>query len=326
MNRSRSKLSHRIPLTMPTLRIDLACPICGEAASAVAHGVIAPFISTLSGLPIGAETTLRSCTTCDLAFFDSRYGDQELASLYGHYRDDEYKRIRHHWEPWYSRNVNDAFSTGNDVVEERLSFMMRSLDAAHMKPKLECAVDFGGDEGQFFPQVPTGRRIVCDVSNRELPSGVEHVSSLHELGDVKPDLVIVAHVLEHMPDPLGPLREIRQAISNDGIIYVEIPLDRFRVHRFHSNARYRSYLQTLVRHRFPFVGSDFVSGLSRQFRSSIPRFGVIKQSEHINYFSGRSLEAVLDKAGFTIVAQHVDENAKAGGLRMGCHGVAAKPS
>ena len=200
------RLSHCPPLTMSTLRIDVACPICGEAASAVAHGVIAPFISTLSSLPIGAETTLRACTTCDLCFFDSRYGDQELNSLYGHYRDNEYKRIRHHWEPWYSRNVNDAFSTGSDVIEERLSFMMRSLDAAHMKPKLECVIDFGGDEGQFFPQVPTGRWIVCDVSNRELPSGVERVSSLRELGDVKPDLVIVAHVLEHMPDPLGPFK------------------------------------------------------------------------------------------------------------------------
>jgi hypothetical protein len=319
-------LSHRVSVTMATLCTEVSCPICGEDGSVLAHGVIAPFVSELSSLPLGERTTLRSCATCDFSFFDSRYGDHELASLYGHYRDSEYKTIRHHWEPWYSRNVNDAFSTGNDEVEERLSFMMRSLDAAHMKSRLNCAVDFGGDEGQFFPKVPIDRRIVCDVSNRDLPPGIEHIATLSELGEVKPDLVIIAHVLEHLPDPLLPLREIRRAIADDGIIYVEIPLDRFRVHPFHASSRYRTYIQALVRHRLPFVGSDFMSGLSRQFRSSIPRFGVVKQSEHINYFSSRSVAAALDASGFTVVAHYADENAKAGGLRMGCYGVAAKPS
>jgi Methyltransferase domain len=291
----------------------------------LAHGVVAPFVSALSGLPVGQQTTLRNCGTCGLTFFDSRYGDEELSSLYGHYRGDDYKATRQHWEPWYSRNVNDACSADNDLVRERRSFMMSILTSADMGPRLECAVDFGGDEGQFFPSIPTGRRIVCDVSDRTLPDGIEHISSLAQLDGVRPDLIIVAHVLEHLPDPLEPLHEIRRTIAEGGILYVEVPLDLFRVSRFHASARYQSYLRRLVRRRVPFVASDFLTGISRQFRASVPRFGVVKQSEHINYFSDRSLLAALTASGFSVVAQRSDDNAKVGGLRMGCLGVAARP-
>ena len=276
-------------LIMPTVHTDLVCPICGAEAPALAHGVVAPFISTLSSLPIGYQTELRCCRTCDLKFFDARYGEQELSSLYAHYRGDAYREARRHWEPWYSRNVNDACSSDVQLVAERRSFMMRILKTARMRSELDCAVDFGGDEGQFFPSIPISRRIVCDVSDRDLPAGIEHIGTLAELGDTKPDLVIVAHVLEHLPSPLEPLREIREAIADDGILYVEVPLDLFRVSGFHTSTRYQRYLRRLVRHRLLFVISDFMSGLSRQFRSSVPRLGVIKQSEHINYFSDQSI-------------------------------------
>jgi hypothetical protein len=310
---------------MPTIHTDIDCPICGRRAPELAHGLVAPFVSTLSNLSLGQPTTLRTCTFCDLEFFDARYGDDELSSLYGGYRGNEYRETRHHWEPWYSRNVNDACSTDADLLVDRRRFMAGILDAAQMKPTLECAVDFGGDEGQFFPSIPTARRIVCDLSDRPLPTGVEHMSTLSELGDVRADLIIIAHVLEHLPDPIKPLREIRAAIADDGIVYVEVPLDRFRVSRFHGSVRYQRYIQKLIRHRISFVVLDFLTGLSRQFRVAIPRLGVIKQSEHINYFSGRSLEAALNASGFTIVAQGSDEQLKIGGLRIGCYGVAAKP-
>jgi hypothetical protein len=286
--------------------------------------LVAPFVCTLSELPIGQSTALRICRTCDLEFFDSRYGDEELSALYQNYRGDEYQEVRRHWEPWYSQGVNDACSTDTDLVNDRRSFMLRILNEAKVKSNLNCAVDFGGDEGQFFPPIPTGRRIVCDVSDRRLPAGIEHISDLSQLGEVKPDLVIVAHVLEHLPDPLAPLRDIRRVISSDGVIYVEVPLDRFRVSSFHTSSRYQQYLRRLVRHRAGLIACDFFSGVSRQFGFSIPTFGVIKQSEHINYFSIGSLKEALKTAGFLVVAQSSDPDLKVGGLRMGCLGVAAR--
>jgi SAM-dependent methyltransferase len=304
-------------------RID--CPICGAETESLAHGVVAPFISELSSLPFGQQTTLRCCASCDLIFFDARYGDLELSRLYENYRGRDYMSIRRHWEPWYSNKINDAYAPGADHVNERSLFMMGVLNDAKLNAHLECVVDFGGDEGQFFPTVPIARRIVCDVSNRDLPPGIERIAALSELGGVKPDLVVIAHVLEHLPDPIQPLMEIRRVIADDGLLYVEIPLDRFRVNRFHATTRYERYLGGLVRHRVPFVASDFLSGVSRQYRSSIPRFGVVKQSEHINYFSARAVEAALSASGFTVVAECSNEHAKTGGLRIGSYGAAARP-
>ena len=113
-------------------------------------------------------------------------------------------------------------------------------------------------------------------------------------------------------------------LGPDGIVYLEVPLDRFRVSRYHASERYQRYLGK-VSQRNSFVALDFASGLSRQIRSSIPRFGVVKQSEHINYFSPRAVEAALAITGFTPVAQRSNPNMKVGGLRLGCYGVAARP-
>jgi SAM-dependent methyltransferase len=308
---------------MTTLSSEAACPVCEHEGSALANGVVAPFISTLSGLPLGQPTVLRRCESCDLAYFDARYGDDELSSIYGSYRSSRYKAIRHRWEPWYSRSVNDACSGETQLVRQRRAFMMDILRRGGIGSELECVVDFGGDEGQFFPSIPTGRRVVCEVSKRTLPEGIEQIESLDELGNPPPDLVIVAHVLEHLPRPLDPLREIRRKISPRGLLYIEIPLDAFRVAAFHSGIRYRDYLARLVRSRAGFVAMDLITGLSRRYRSRVPRLGVVKQSEHINYFSPSSLHTALARAGFSVVAENTEPPALA--RSFSTYGVAARP-
>ena len=310
---------------MPTLHVDTDCPICGSAASLLGHSLVAPFLSQLSRLDLGQPSTYRNCDTCDLTFFDLRYGDNEMSSLYGAYRSQQYLDIRHHWEPWYSRNVNDAYSIDAALVENRRDFMMSILQHSPLGSTIDCAIDFGGDEGQFFPDISISRRVVCDVSNRQLPPGIEHIFSLDELGHTKANLIIVAHVLEHLSDPLTPLEDIRRVIADDGIVYVEVPLDRFRVHPFHASTRYKRFLQWLAHHRLFLIVLDFLTGMSRQFSLAIPRFGVIKQSEHINYFSGRSLRALLAASGFLVIAERSDSKMKVGGLRIGSYGVAAMP-
>jgi SAM-dependent methyltransferase len=38
-----------------------------------------------------------------------------------------------------------------------------------------------------------------------------------------PDVLILSHVLEHLPDPVGELRAIRTMINRDCLVYVEVP-------------------------------------------------------------------------------------------------------
>jgi hypothetical protein len=47
-------------------------------------------------------TELVCCEDCGLHFFDRGLDDAEVARYYHGYRDAEYQRSRHEWEPFYT--------------------------------------------------------------------------------------------------------------------------------------------------------------------------------------------------------------------------------
>jgi SAM-dependent methyltransferase len=219
--------------------------------------------------------------------------------------------------------VNDAYKTGSKEVDSRRAFM-EDLIAQASGDQFRVAVDFGGDEGQFFPNSAVGRKIVIDVSAKPLLKGVELHEDFESIG-VSPDLVMICHVLEHLNDPVALLRKVRQVIDPEGVLYLEVPMDMPRLHKWHARDLYRRYLVRVGKTRWPLVVSDFVSGVSRQIGLRIPRLGVVKQSEHINYFTDRSLQAILTRAGFSVVAFVAEPKAQVAGLRLGKLGMVAIP-
>ena len=301
-----------------------ACPACGGAGEFLAHGLVAPFISELAGTASGVPCAYRSCTACGLRFFDARYTDRQMASIYSDYRGGRYVAVRRRWEPWYSAKVNDAYSDERAEVQERRAFIEGILTATGRSSSYGCVVDYGGDEGQFFPSQATGDRLVCDISNRALLPGVRRIGALEELGDRRADLVIMAHLLEHLPEPATVVAAAKPWLAEDGFVYVEVPLDEPRVRRSHAGTAYRRYLDAVVRARWLFMLLDLVTGVARQWWSAVPAFGIVKQSEHINYFSPSSLRKTLEAAGFEVVAERADPRAKVGGIRIGRYGVAAR--
>lgn len=301
-----------------------ACLICGESAPVVAHGVVAPFISELADLPVPTPVSLRACAGCDLDFFDGRFDDEQMSAIYGGYLSHRYFTVRKRWEPWYSRSVNDAYVADDAAVLDRLGFMSGILGSAMRAEDIKLVVDFGGDEGQFIPNWPNARKVVCDPSEKPLPEGVERIHKLADLGGEQPDLVIIAHVLEHLVDPLATLREIQNALADGGLLYAEVPLDRPRVRPWHATDRYRRMLARAGQHRPTFIPLDLAGGVSRQYGRRFPKLGAIKESEHINYFSPRSLTKMLEAAGFGVVSSQADTGASVGGLRLGRLGMLAK--
>jgi len=248
-----------------------------------------------------------------------------MSRLYSSYRHGRYLKVRRHWEPWYGAGVNEAFAPGSDAVDDRVQFTTRLLREGGLGGGVRCAVDFGGDRGQLFPAVPTGRRVLVDLSDAPPAPGVERVASLGEL-DTTPDLVVVAHVLEHLPRPGELLEEIRDVISAGGYLYVEVPLDKPSLHKWHSRTSYRSWLGLVCGRRSTFVPLDFMSGMARQVGWSVPRLGVVKASEHINYFTRHSLERLLVSHRFRVTAVHEEPGARVGRLRLGRLGMVAVTS
>ena len=302
----------------------MRCLICGSEATARAHGIVAPFIDQLASNDDRGLVLLLRCDECDLDFFSHRYSESELSAIYGGYRDPEYVAIRQRWEPWYRQAANDAFVTGSPEVEARRAFMAELIDQTPGR-EFRTAVDFGGDEGQFFPVSTTGRRIVIDVSAKPLLDGVESLPNFGAIGDA-PDLVMICHVLEHLNEPAALLSETRSHLDPAGVLYVEVPLDRPRTHTWHGRAAYGRYLRWIRRYRWPLILADFGSGVARQFGLRIPRLGIVKQSEHINYFSETSLRRMLEASGFAVTASRSEPGASVGGLRLGKLGMVAVPT
>ena len=298
------------------------CVICDAAVVLRGHALLAPFIAELSGG--GTKTlSLLHCSTCDFDFFSHRYDKLELSSLYGTYRSRSYLEARQRWEPWYTRGVNESYERGSSTVVARRTFMSELLQTTG-PDHYDLAVDYGGDEGQFFPDAAAGRRVVIEVSGKPMPAGIELAASFSDLGD-KPDLVMACHVLEHLNEPANLINEIRANIRSGGTLYVEVPLDRPRLRKWHSSNGYAWYLRSIQSHRWGLIAADFVSGLMRQFHRRLPHFGLLKQSEHINYFNEQSLKACVERSGFEVVACKADPCASVGGLRLGKLGLVAKP-
>jgi SAM-dependent methyltransferase len=299
-----------------------SCPGCGRPAPLSAYGVIAPFVAELVGLPLEQKVGYRECGSCGLAFFDLRYSESQVETLYGGYRDAEYFRTRRSWEPWYQEDINNAFLPGSAPVEDRVRFASRVLALGGVASSLKCAVDFGGDQGQFFPRLPIRRRVVVELSEKPLLPGIERVSNLDGLSE-RPDLILVTHVLEHLSEPRRLLSDIRRVLAPTGILYVEVPLDRPRVYAWHRTRAYAKWLKIVSGRRWSFIPLDFASGIAKQRGWTLPRLGVVKESEHINFFSSRSLRSLLESGGFKVVAELAEPHARMGKLRFGRLGMAA---
>ncbi|WP_373121620.1 methyltransferase domain-containing protein [Mycobacterium marinum] len=213
---------------------------------------------------------------------------------------------------------------GSEAVAERIRFVTDIVQPHVQIDSLRNIVDYGGDEGQFFPPGYSGAKYVIDVSGKDMVEGVQAASSLADLPD-QPHLVTACGVLEHLTDPMATVKEIRAAMADDGLFYAEVPLDRPKVRQWHAAPHYRRFLDCISVTRGSWIAADFISGVARNFGRTVPRLGAVKQSEHINYFSTQSLEHLLVDGGFRVLSTKADPKMSYGGMRLGRLGALAVP-
>ena len=75
-----------------------------------------------------------------------------------------------------------------------------------------------------------------------------------------------------------------------------------------------------------FVLLDFVTGVYRQVFKRVPWFGIIKQSEHLNYFNVKSLRAFAEIHGLDVLyMSEPDTKYKVGRIFQGRLACVARP-
>ena len=161
----------------------------------------------------------------------------------------------------------------------------------------EVSLDWGGNEGRTFTRKMGSRaRYVYDISNIPTIKGVKALSSFDEVKKHKYDFIMCNMMFEHLSDPVGMLKQFKEAGDKDTLYYIEVPSENpFMVNKFsikrnikllvnrkYSNIRLAKYY--LKRRKDPFM----------------------PMAEHINFFTPKSIKIMVENAGFEVL--DVQEN------------------
>lgn len=227
-----------------------------------------------------------ACAACGLIFLDMRFDDEEMAALYRGYRGPDYCATRTRFEPGYA-DRNALLGEGSPYAGE-----IEALLSPHLAPHLGAAIrvlDWGGDTGLNTPfRGRAAAHHVYDISDKPVVAGAERVG-LEQAGAGGYDLVVSAHVLEHVSFPVRLLRDMAGAMTDQSILYLEFPHEELM--------------------RRP--DSDGRAQAKRHWH------------EHINFFSEAAVDAMTVQAGLEIV-QRISHAVSAGGATCQVFSVIAR--
>jgi hypothetical protein len=258
--------------------------------------IVAPFIAHYACGSEPQPCRLCECVHCSFRFFDSRLTDAEISALYSGYRGPRYFESRHRHEFWYSADVNEGI--GNDAAEivSRKQNLAKLLSGRF--DSIRSVLDYGGDRGQFIPDHLGTERFVYEISDANPVPGVSRIGSVE---GKQFDFVMLAHVLEHCSEPLNIANELKQLANERTIYYFEVPYERPSLRLTPRGRLQRLYSDALLRSGPLLTAVDLYSTVSRvKFDCNLP-FGILKCSEHLNFFNEKSLRALLQRCGYEVI-------------------------
>jgi hypothetical protein len=218
-----------------------------------------------------ALVEIQICERCSFVQTRLPFHEDAINRLYADYREDSYNRERIEVEPQYAGIAADV-GQGRTELEARLTASKRFLKDRVSVGEDFTVLDFGGSDGKFMPRLP-GQKFVFEISKVEPIAGVTRIHSAAELGTYS--LVQLAHVVEHVVEPLELVKYVATMVANGGFLYVETPQEITDAER----ARLRDGGRMVGIH------------------------------EHINSFCVQSVSKLIESAGLRLVAieaTHVD--------------------
>lgn len=168
-----------------------------------------------------AYVEMQICLDCTFVSTKHPFSEDALGRLYSDYRSATYNRERIHYEPTYAA-LAPHVGTSDEEVETRVGGLTPWLaDQIEHQPGFSM-LDYGGSDGRFLPRIE-GQKYVFEISDCAPLAGITRISKEAELGTY--NYVQIAHVLEHVPEPLVLLKRISSFVKPLGYLYIEVPQD-----------------------------------------------------------------------------------------------------
>ena len=227
-----------------------ACPVCGavelirigtvnsewmEMPQTVQQGGINAILKHVVGAPAWSTWTLL-CRQCRHLFLSPVFEEAELDQLYSPELTAETKRQYRESErvsgkSWAEQNNVPAADQAalRRAARDYRPRRLHELVAAMCPPgQIRKILDFGASTGELTERFPAGcRRFVYDKDLSAVADpGVVPLGSLEQIRTHGPyDLIVLSHVLEHVPFPTRLLAELRASLTSAGLLYVEVPIE-----------------------------------------------------------------------------------------------------
>lgn len=236
------------------------------------------------------DLDLLHCQDCGFAFFSYRFNDEECQKLYTGYRGKKYQQQRQKHECWYTDKINDLIGKNETEIKNRNANLTKILKDNTDISKIKSVLDFGGDKGQFIPQIlNNAQKYVYDISGVEVVEGVMRINSIEDCSKNDYDLIICSNVLEHVSDPAEIIKQIKSLLHKGKYLYLELPFDS----PFYKNQL--SDLQFLFNRYFNWIN------ILKHFIKTKKYANISLMHEHINFYTPQSIETLLQNQGFKIL-------------------------
>jgi hypothetical protein len=253
-----------------------ACPCCLSKELVGRWAIVSPFLAHYAVGRPPFLCKLLECSACSFRFFDVRLEPEEVGRLYSGYRGDEYFAVRHRWEFWYSRKVNDGIGGDPEEIVSRVAGLERLFRPHVNNGSVKSVLDYGGDRGQFIPPSLGSDKFVFELSDAVPVAGVTRIGSEQELNRMKFDVIMMLGVLEHCSEPADVLGQLRSCFNPGALLCVGVPHERYGIGFAGRGSLYRDYLKTLLKIPAALIAVDFYSATSRIRLERIPPGGLIK--------------------------------------------------
>ncbi len=133
---------------------------------------------------------------------------------------------------------------------------------------------------------------------------------------------MMAHVLEHCSEPRQVLHALKPLAHEKTLFYFEVPFERPSLSWAGKGSWQERYLDALLPAKPLLQLVDLYSTVARVKFDLVPPLGLQKCSEHLNFFNERSLQKLLDSAGFELLDSGVAPVTCCGPVSKILHGLA----
>lgn len=261
------------------------CVICSGPLVRRKRALVAPFLAKRIWSRKPFCVALVQCEACRFLFYNPRLEDDDLGRLYRDYRLEEYQKMRHASEAWYTAKFNFDLASPASYAKRRA--VLKPILRQHLNGrKVGRVLDYGGDRGDLVAGLLEGTEaFVYDISGI---AAAEGVTSISEPAACRADLIINSNVLEHVGFPRKVVTDTLAAAPENGLVFFEVPCEvPFGLYRI---ARRVAQMGVMAVTR-PAVGLRVARTAS-----------LYMMHEHINYFTEPTLVTLVQNCGGAVVA------------------------